>query len=134
MLQANERLISLNLEGNCISSRGVLALAAVLPSHSTLRELKLAHQYATSLSAHAELQLARSIEVRFEHCRKVQPDGLVVSEPLLKPPEHHLPCAQASSSLHKVTVDIRSLHCREVIQRACMRNLDMQVTNSQHPS
>ena len=53
---------SLNLESNRISTSGIEALAAALPSNTSLRELKLANQSGQPYSQHAEEALAAALE------------------------------------------------------------------------
>lgn len=61
VLRANPRIETLNLEGNTISSRGVLALAGALREGCGLKELKLDHQVGALHSYEAELELAQAV-------------------------------------------------------------------------
>ena len=58
----NATLRALNLESNCIGSRGISALATALAKNSSLRELRLCNQMGASCSLSVELDLARALE------------------------------------------------------------------------
>ena len=62
VLKANDRIASLNLEGNRIATAGISALAGALRCGCGLRELRLDHQVGGITSESAELELARAVE------------------------------------------------------------------------
>ena len=91
VLASNDRITSLDLEGNKLSTDGVRALVERLQAGCSLTELKLANQKGPPISSEVELLLANTVE---------------------------------STSLIKLTNNVRQRQAKDALERGLMRNQD----------